>query len=76
MKNIIVSGAVIIIALLVGGSVAFGASYGSQFPRGELFGVIEGTNQTAVYKLADPANNTVCYVAQFGKTGVAMDCVK
>lgn len=76
MKNIIIVGAVVIIALLVSGSVAFGATYGKQFPRGELFGVIEGTTQTAVYKLADPANNTVCYVAQFGKSGVAVDCVK
>lgn len=60
----------------VGVSTALAATYGKQFPRGVMVGVVEGDTQVAVYRVADSTNNTNCYVAIYGKSGASLSCVK
>lgn len=67
IKNIFIVG--LIISGLGISTVALGATYGKQFPRATIAGVIE--ESTAVYKLVD--GTTTCYIT--GK-GFAISCVK
>lgn len=73
MKQIIAVG-LIVVGLLIGTVATAASSYGKQFTRGTMIGVIENSNPTELYKIQD--GNTTCYIAQFGKSGVSLSCVR
>ncbi len=76
MKKIMVGVFLAVIIAGLGVSTAFAATYGKQFPRGVMVGVVEGDTQVAVYRVTDSTNGATCYVSIFGKSGSALSCVK
>lgn len=73
MKQIILGG-IIAVLIVAFAYPAFAATYGKQFPRATLIGVVDTEIQTTLYKFTDGGNT--CYIAQFGKSGVSMSCVR
>lgn len=74
MKYIVII-ALILIGVIAGAVIASAAQFADNFPRAEVFGVIEGKkDDSPIYKVKDGA--TTCYIVENPKGLLAMSCVK
>lgn len=74
MNKILVVGAIVALLFVGFYTVSQAKSWGPQFTRGTLVGVVEQGVQGELFKIQDGANT--CYILMFGKGGSALSCVK